>query len=1096
MEVRFLKHNAYKVLEPGVYVTKNEQNQHYKFSTTEFCAEESKSKRMNKITVYISVLFLFLLSRVDAQTYYFDTYSVKEGLAQSKVYTSFQDEVGHLWIGTPSGLSRFDGKVFRNFTTADNLSDGGVQAIVADKEGNLWFGHIGGGLSYWNGQEFRKLKLPNIKIAGDINDIALDKDNNIWLATIGAGAIKISNVFGSNRRVTQYRGREGLGDRVYKIASTKDGKLFFIIDGSIKEYDPDVNGFEFYRPDGLSFFAQFTDMMEDSQGYLWFGTYQNGLYRYDKIRQHTDYFYKRDGLAGNFITSITEDRHKNIWIGSFSGGISRIKGDSIKTFTTKDGLPDNVIRSLMVDREGNLIIGTYNSGLSIFKGELFVLYNDKFGFPSPQVNAILHDGNNIWFGTEKGLLLYNSTTKEKITYTRDDGLLSNDVILLRRDRDGNIWIGCSEGGIVQFNKKEGKFIEHPRANASNNSEKIRAMEIDSENNLWVGTWDGVVYYEIDNDSYNLLSQRDGLAGNNVRSIFADSRGRVWFGSVDKGATYVLGNKFSTVVLDSTLGIGSYTPSSFAEDTQGRIWIGTEDDGLLVFDGSAVVKQYRIEDGLLSNYIASIEIDNNDRVWVGTGAGVNRISPKDGKIHFYNEKSGFTGIEVRPKATFKDSLGNIWFGTAKGVNVLQTGHETQRVMEPLTRITRLRVNLKDRSFNPDINIQLNYKEYSVYINYSAVWLSNPDGITYKVKLEGLDKDWQPETNQTEINYPYLKPGKYTFKVMARNHEGTWNKHPTSFTFTINPPIWQRTWFIVLMFVLLVATIYLYILWRERNHRLERIKLENIVQQRTAEIAQKNEELAERNRDITDSIRYAKRIQNAVMPSKEKMQEILPDHFIVFRPRDIVSGDYYWVSELGTKTVVAAVDCTGHGVPGAFLSMLGVAFLNEIVSKGLATSAADILEHLREYIITSLKQTSKQGGSQDGMDMALVIIDPEKQELQFAGANNPLIFISDGVSQSLKADKMPIGIYQRGDKKFSNHSLSYKTGDTFYIFSDGYPDQFGGEKGRKFMRKRFQKLLADIQDKGMPEQGSILDMEFEKWKGSLDQVDDVLVMGVRL
>jgi serine phosphatase RsbU (regulator of sigma subunit) len=365
------------------------------------------------------------------------------------------------------------------------------------------------------------------------------------------------------------------------------------------------------------------------------------------------------------------------------------------------------------------------------------------------------------------------------------------------------------------------------------------------------------------------------------------------------------------------------------------------------------------------------------------------------------------------------------------------------------------------------------------------------------LDGLDTTWQAETQQTEMNYPYLKPGTYTFKLIAKNHEGTWNSVPSSIQFTIEPPFWQTPWFILSVIVLLVVSIYGFILWRERNHRLERIKLEQTVNERTWELAQKNDELAARNNDIMDSIRYAKRIQTAVMPTTQTFEQYLPEHFVFFRPRDIVSGDYYWLGRMGNRTLFTAVDCTGHGVPGAFLSMLGIAFLNEIVSRNPEMTAADILGQLRAQIISSLKQTGQAGGSQDGMDMALCIIDEQSHTVQFSGANNPLLlYRNDEEALMYKADKMPIGIYQGGQREFTNHTINYQTGDTVYVFSDGYPDQFGEKTNRKYMRKRFKEFLQTIQSYDMQRQQQLIVTEFDSWKGTRDQIDDVLVIGVRL
>ncbi len=295
------------------------------------------------------------------------------------------------------------------------------------------------------------------------------------------------------------------------------------------------------------------------------------------------------------------------------------------------------------------------------------------------------------------------------------------------------------------------------------------------------------------------------------------------------------------------------------------------------------------------------------------------------------------------------------------------------------------------------------------------------------------------------------------------------------------------------------------------------LEQKIKERTREVVEQKEEietqkeeieaqldLATQQRDtiafqkdlILDSIHYAERIQSALLPPEKHLSDHLKDHFLLFRPRDIVSGDFYWTLEKNGKLLLAVADCTGHGVPGAFLSMLGIATMNEIVSRNKLLKPNKILEQLRDILIKSLHQTGTRGEAQDGIEIALCVVDLKKNTLEYSGANRPLYLVREGVVQHHRPDRMPIGIYEQELVPFTNNTLELKAGDGLYLFSDGYVDQLGGPRRKTFRVKKFRKLLIDIQDHSMAEQKDILMKKLKEWQGDVEQIDDILVMGVRI
>jgi serine phosphatase RsbU (regulator of sigma subunit) len=295
------------------------------------------------------------------------------------------------------------------------------------------------------------------------------------------------------------------------------------------------------------------------------------------------------------------------------------------------------------------------------------------------------------------------------------------------------------------------------------------------------------------------------------------------------------------------------------------------------------------------------------------------------------------------------------------------------------------------------------------------------------------------------------------------------------------------------------------------------LEAKVKERTREVVEQKEEietqkeeieaqldLATLQRDtitkqkdqILDSIHYAERIQAAILPPLNLLDDHLSEHFVLFKPRDIVSGDYYWAREKGQKLLVAVADCTGHGVPGGFLSMLGISSMNEIVNRNAALDPGKILEQLRQVVIASMHQTGSRDEAQDGIEIALCIIDLKKKVMEYSGANRPLYLVRDGEVQHFRPDRMPIGIYEQEPVPFTNHSIKLKKGDSIYLFSDGYVDQLGGPKRKTFRAINFRKLLLDIQDQPMERQKVILSENMARWQGKVEQIDDVLVMGFRI
>jgi serine phosphatase RsbU (regulator of sigma subunit) len=360
--------------------------------------------------------------------------------------------------------------------------------------------------------------------------------------------------------------------------------------------------------------------------------------------------------------------------------------------------------------------------------------------------------------------------------------------------------------------------------------------------------------------------------------------------------------------------------------------------------------------------------------------------------------------------------------------------------------------------------------------------------YQYIIDGKNAGWSEWSMNPTYTLVITEPGHYTVRVRAKDLWGNISEAET-IPLTITAPFTQTSLFYFLIGLASLLFIVVFFIFREKLLQKEKKILESKVKERTAEIeAQKDQ--------ITSSIHYASRIQVAMLPAEDHFRNIFSEYFIFYRPRDIVSGDFYWIGEDEQNIYITVADCTGHGVPGAFMSTLGITTLNEIVSNGENLHSNTVLNLLRDKIKTALHQTGKEGEAADGMDMAFCILNKDTRILQYAGAYNPLFIFQQGEFREYKGDRMPIGIHYCEKDKFTNWEIEVNKGDTVYVFSDGLADQFGGPHGSKFKITNLKKLLKDIYFLPLEEQRKIVQVEFERWKGTNDQVDDVTMIGFRI
>jgi serine phosphatase RsbU (regulator of sigma subunit) len=409
-------------------------------------------------------------------------------------------------------------------------------------------------------------------------------------------------------------------------------------------------------------------------------------------------------------------------------------------------------------------------------------------------------------------------------------------------------------------------------------------------------------------------------------------------------------------------------------------------------------------------------------------------------------------------------------------------------------------------NPEIDVFVKriYNEKGTDFSLSDIVLDKGDNIInfniiapgylkqntthYQYIVEKLMPEWSPWSINSVFSLIIPDPGTYTLMVRAKDLWGNIGE-PKSIRFTLKAPFTRTTGFYLLVCFAGLVLISSVVQFRERQLKKKTRILEEKVKERTAEIEAQKEE-------ITSSIAYASRIQMAMLPVDEHFKKAFSDYFILFKPRDIVSGDFYWIGEDEDHIFFTVADCTGHGVPGAFMSTLGISTLNEIIANYSDLKANTVLNLLREKTKTSLHQTGKEGEAADGMDIAFCILHKNRKLLEYAGAYNSLLIFHEGEFREYRADRMPIGIHYIEKESFTNHEILVKKDDMIYILSDGFSDQIGGPDETRYKKYNLKKLLTKIYDKPMLEQQNILEDEFQSWKGDNDQIDDITIVGVRL
>ncbi len=1081
------------------------------------------------------VLVIFILPFVsNSQNLKFKRLSIDEGLSTVSVNTIFQDSQDFMWIGTQDGLNRYDGYHIKTYKTdqysKSSIGSNNINCLYEDKSNNLYIGTDDGGLSVLNK---RTEKFTNYKTGLDKRSISNNSvrsiielsTNELFIAT--ENEINVFNTDTKKFELINNKDSVQLKNIKYSFKDSKNTVYIASFGNGLFEYDARSKKITRYDiPKTIlgkvksMFSSEKYNMrcISEINGKIWCGSDEGILiFNPDKKEFESVINFGLESRYNNRIISFSAFRDSNyVWIGTWGGVIKYNVQTGTYIISTNDqanqnSLSDNKVSYLFTDKQKNLWVATQDKGINIYfiASNKFPIWDFHSGLTNDFTYSVLETSDKtIWVGTAEGF--YKKEINDK-KFTDVSSIIkkydATAVLSLMEDTEGKIWIGTfGQGIIIHDPKKNSSKIILGDGNLGGTVLKILQTKSGA---VWAGTFgDGLYAINPNTLTVKRFTSNQGLPSDKINTIFEDPKDNsLWVGTLGGGLCVL---DFVTSIdkpvikvykhIENKNSISSNNVNHIYKDNAGIYWISTN-YGFNKFDKAK--KQFLVyteKDGLLNSYIYAAIPDYEGNLWLPSNFGLTKFDPKinnENGVAFrnYNTKDGIQAREFNLGASYLCSNGTILVGGISGINHFNPKEIKESKITPNTFIYSFSRQGKEIKTDSSIlyikDIKLAHKENYFTFEVVALDYQSAGKNKFMYMLEGYDNTWSSPSDVRFVSYTELPGGDYTFKVKATNSDGVWSETPFELKITVIPPWWRTTWFYIAATILVFGLVIGFTSYRTNTIKKENKILENKVAART-------KELAEKNKDITSSIEYAKRIQEAILPAKELIFSKLKNAFILYRPKDIVSGDFYWFGEKDNYKIIAAVDCTGHGVPGAFMSMIGHNLLNQIVSEKGNYDPGVILKELHKGVQAALKQGQNTVNTNDGMDLSILAINTDTREGLWAGAFRNLVIINEaGALEKIDGNKYPIGGAQLdSDRTYFTHKRIFNKNDMLYMFSDGYADQFGGEKGKKFMVKRFHDYLGVIHQHSMKEQQKELESLFDGWKGNYEQVDDVLVIGIKL
>ncbi len=1069
--------------------------------------------------------------------------NIKEGLSQSQINCLLQDKKGFIWVGTQDGLNKYDGygfKVYRhNPLDSTSISSNNIQALQEDKDGNLWLG-TRSGLNKFDrksGKFFCYFKDPYNPYSlseNNVNAIMLDRHGFVWVKT-SEKLDKLDPKTGKFTHYEYYRDvfNQSQDNKYFTILEDYKGNIWLGTKDGLNFLDPKsglAKRYFFNRDNHFSISDNDIHVIfEDREKRLFIGT-ANGLNIFNKKRKNFDRYYvdidKEKNALYNCINDIFEDEKGKIWLGTDEGILFFDKSsekftESAPNYPNMRELKNLKISKIMQDYSHIFWIGTWESGLykidsqkKKFKLYKNVVNKDPNLLTGGVASIYLDSANTLWVGNwGSGLVQYNRTSGKKKIFTADDAdkkICGNFVHVIFKDSEGKIWLGTRNGVSIFLPEKQ-KFYHinelYPFISSSFfNKNRVNTILEDKNKNIWLGTQEGLYkfdYKRLETFNHN-INDRNSLCSNEIYTLLEDDEGFIWIGTPDGLDKYdPINNKFFHYKkeIHSNKGLSNNTVQCLHLDKNKELWIGTE-SGLNKYnkkDESFTFYIQKEEGGFTNDFIYGILEEKDGDLWISTNRGIAKFNPKNEFITNYDLADGLQAYEFNFGACFKAPNGEFFFGGVKGLNSFFPDSINKNQNIPKLSITSLekynKTTGKTKIYIDEAEeIVISPKDYLLTIEFAALEFNRPEKNQYAYMMEGLDDEWINIGTKHYATFSQIPPGEYTFRVKGSNNDLIWNEEGVSVKVIVKSPWYKSKLAYASYIILVVSCILLLIQWRTKKFRksVEKLKEKERV---TEVISKQKEELSIKNQNLTDSMNYAQRIILAMMPSIKLFHKHMPESFILYLPKDIVSGDFFWFTERNGLIFVATVDCTGHGIPGAFMSIIGFDLLRNITKNQGIENPAEVLNKLSSGV-TEIFRDGDKTKVKDGMELALCVIDKKKKTIEYAGAKRPLYLIRNNNIIDYKADRFSVGLAENMEKhNFKSQKIGLKDDDVIYIFSDGYADQFGGPRGKKFKYRRFRHLLLTIHKLPMEQQKTSLEQSMKTWRGEMEQVDDILLVGIK-